>query len=78
MIAETIIFLYSTVIFLFTLYVLSKEDFVLLRKNISEAALFDVFFIVVLVAILFSRIFYVGFQFDVSYLNPVIFFLYLF
>lgn len=75
MVIEGIIILLCFFLFLFTLYVLSREDFVFLRKNISVEEIFDVAFITAVVSLFFSRLFFVLIQFDMSYLNPLIFFL---
>lgn len=54
-----IVFFLLCVITLFILYVLSKNDFVLLRKNISLAKIFDVIIISFLFSFFPSRIFYI-------------------
>ncbi|MCL5438739.1 MAG: prolipoprotein diacylglyceryl transferase [Patescibacteria group bacterium] len=61
------------VIFLFCLYLLTKDDFVILRKNITMEQIFNTSFIAFFVAIFFARIFYVIFAFDEKFLNPLVF-----
>lgn len=75
MVVEAILFPICAVIFLFTLYVLSREDFVFMRKNVSVYDVFDVAVIVSLFALFFARLFYVFFHFSETYLNPLVFFL---
>lgn len=67
--------LIATIIFLFTLFVTSKEDFVFLRKNISLKIIFDIAIIVGIVALLFSRVVYAISHPSLSYLNPLVFFI---
>ena len=61
--------------FLFTIYVLSKEDMVFVRKNVSLEQLFTLSFLSLGVSIFFSRLFFVLFNFKTIYLNPLVFFL---
>ncbi|MCL5432928.1 MAG: prolipoprotein diacylglyceryl transferase [Patescibacteria group bacterium] len=63
----------SFVIFLFCMYLLTKDDFVILRKNITMEQIFNISFIAFFVAIVFSRIFFVVFTFDEKFLNPLVF-----
>lgn len=62
------------VIFLFYLHYAAKEDFVLIRKNISLEQLFDIAFLTGFAALFSARLFYVLFHASVSYLNPLVFF----
>jgi hypothetical protein len=75
MVIESIVIIICFVIFLFSLYLLSREDFVFLRRNISVEEIFDVAFICSIATLFFSRLFYVLFHFDPFYLNPLVFFL---
>lgn len=59
----------------FTLYVLSREDFVFLRKNISVENIFDVAILTAIFSLVFSRLFFVIDNFSFFYLNPLVFFL---
>lgn len=63
-------------VFLFCLFALSKEDYVLLRKNISVEMIFNEALLTVLVGLLFARIFFVGLHFHLFYLNPLAFLLF--
>ncbi len=60
--------------FLFTLYLLAREDYILFRKNVTIEQVFNMAFILLLVSALSSRLFYVLFHFKVGYLNPLVFF----
>jgi len=72
---QGIVILLSFFLFLFTLYVLSREDFVFLRKNISTEEIFNIAFFTAIFTLFFSRLFFVFSNFDLSYLNPFVFFL---
>lgn len=67
---------FCLLIFLFCLYSLSHEDFLLMRKNISTENVFNFAFIIILGSFLFARICYVVFNFKPSFLNPLVFFLF--
>jgi|SRR5581483_3019290 len=71
--AELLVYLFA---YLFCLFVLSKEDFVLFRKNISLERVFNLALLSSLVGLLFARIFYVVFNFAHGFLNPLVFFLF--
>lgn len=63
-------------VFLFCLFVLSNDDFILFRKNISQERIFNIAFITIGLGIFFARLMYVIFNFNSSYLNPLTFFLF--
>lgn len=65
----------ATIIFLFTLFVLSKDDFVLLRKNVSTQTIFDIAFFVGLIGLLCARLVYALSHPSVAYFNPFVFFI---
>lgn len=62
-------------IFLVSLYLLTREDFVFVRRNISVEQIFDTAFLNGIVALLFARIVFVALHFSLAYLNPLVFFL---
>ncbi|HUD44506.1 MAG TPA: hypothetical protein VMR41_03130 [Patescibacteria group bacterium] len=62
------------IFFLFYLYKLGKEDFVLIRKNVALEQLFNITFIATIVSFLVARLCYVLSHFNVTYLNPLKFF----
>ncbi len=68
-------FIISSVIcyifFLFFLYRLGKEDFRLIRKNVALEQLFTITLKATLVGFLISRLVYVLFRFNTTYLNPL-------
>jgi prolipoprotein diacylglyceryltransferase len=70
-----IFFILSFFVFLFCLYKLSKDDIVLIRKNISLDQLFNVVFLISIAGFLSARIFYVLSNPDRGFLNPLVFFL---
>ncbi|HSW97940.1 MAG TPA: prolipoprotein diacylglyceryl transferase family protein [Candidatus Saccharimonadales bacterium] len=68
----------SFFIFLFNLYSLAKDDFILLRKNITLEQVFNYAFINVWVALLSARIFYIFFNPSLRYINPLIFLIFIY
>src|SRR5687767_4688173 len=56
---EIAVFGITFIICLFILYMLSKQDFVLLRQNISLSQIFDALGIAIISAFLFARVLYV-------------------
>ncbi len=63
-------------IFLFSLFALSREDFLLLRKNISLDELFSFTFLIFLISLFCSRLTFVVENFKLNYLHPLIFFIF--
>lgn len=59
------------ILFLFFLYKLGREDFVLIRKDIALEQLFNLTFMTTIVAIFFGRLFYVMFHPSITFLNPL-------
>lgn len=68
----------SFFIFLFGLYQWAKDDFILLRKNISLDQIFNYAFTNVWVMLLFARIFYVFFNPSLRYINPLVFLIFIY
>lgn len=64
----------AIIIFLFSLFVLSKEDFVFLRKNVALATIFDIAFFVGLGGLFLSRFVFALTHFSNAYFNPLVFF----
>ena len=62
-------------VYLFCLYLLSNDDFIFLRKDVSVEKVFNVTLLVCLVSILFSRILYVAMNPNANFLNPLVFLL---
>lgn len=71
-----IILIFSFITSLFSLYILSHEDFVLIRKNISIEKIFNLAFLAFISSLFFSRIFFVVFNFHPKFLNPFTFILF--
>ncbi len=63
------------IVFLFCLFVFSKDDFVLLRRNVTPQTIFDIAFFVGLGGLFFSRLFYALTHFSLNFLNPFVFFI---
>lgn len=68
-----VILILSFFIFLFCLYALCRDDFVLLRKNIALEWLFNQAFLTIAAGLLFSRLTYVFSHFDPQFFNPLVF-----
>lgn len=66
----------SLLTFLFCLYGLSKDDSLLLRKNISLDHIFNLALVEVSAGLFFARLFYVLFNFDPFFLNLLTFLLF--
>jgi prolipoprotein diacylglyceryltransferase len=70
------ILIFSSIIFLFSLYALCKEDFVLFRKNVDVESVFNVAFLTMFIGLFFARLFFVALYFKPLYLNPLAFLLF--
>jgi prolipoprotein diacylglyceryltransferase len=70
---ETITLLICVFVFLFTLYGLSRDDFVLLRKNVSMDEVFNISFLALLSALFVGRLLYVVSHYTPTFLNPLVF-----
>lgn len=64
------------VIFLFTLFVFCRDDFILFRKNVDMEKIFNLTFLVILIGLFFSRFLYVLLYFNPMYLHPLAFLLF--
>ena len=63
-------------IFLFALYLLTRDDFVLIRKDVSLEKVFNMAFATFLASILGARILYVILNPSLDFLNPLVFLLF--
>lgn len=71
----SIILIISTLIIsFFSLYILSKYDFVLIRKNVSVNQIFDLSFISIVIAFITGRLFFIINEARPELLNPIQFF----
>lgn len=68
------ILIIAVIVFLFTLYALSVDDFVFMRRNISLITLFDVMILSGLLGLFFSRLAYASLHPSFAYFNPLVFF----
>lgn len=68
-----ITFLVSFFIFLFCLYLFSRDDFVFLRKNISLEQIFNYAFLGLFFGLFSGRIIYIFLHPSLRYLNPLVF-----
>jgi len=73
---DTVLLLFSLLLFFFSVYIFSREDFLLIRKNVPVEQIFDFSFLGLVFVTLFARITFVLFHFSRIYLNPLIFFLF--
>src|SRR5258706_641346 len=67
--------IFSFILFLFCAYIFSRDDFILLRKNISLEQVFNTIFISLPATFLASRVGYVFLKPSMHFLNPFIFLL---
>lgn len=68
--------IFALVVFLYWVFVLAKDDFILLRKNVTLEQLFNIAFIGFFVGITFARGFYVAEHLSSRYLDPLVLFLF--
>lgn len=73
---EPLVILGSFLVFLFCLFLLSKDDFLFLKRNISLEQVFNTAFLAGIVGLFFARVFYVAFNFAPGFLNPLVFLLF--
>lgn len=71
-----ILLLISFFLFLFSVYILTHDDFVMLRKNVTVEQIFNIAILTGLISLLFARIIFVAFHFNQGFLNPLVFFLF--
>lgn len=71
-----LVLLISFFIFIFFLYFVSHDDFVLLRRDISSDNVFNIAFLLSGVALLSARLFYVIFHPSANFFNPLYFLLF--
>lgn len=71
-----IILIISFIFFLFTLFVFSRDDYVLFRKNVDIEKVFNLAFLVIIAALFFSRLTYAILFFKPVFLNPLAFLLF--
>lgn len=68
-----LVLFFSFFIFLYVLFYLSKDDFIIARKNISVDKIFNIAFFTSVMSLFFARLFYVLFNPSMQFLNPLIF-----
>lgn len=71
---EILLFLITVIICIFVLYVLSKQDFVLLRQNISLSEVFNLAILAALFGFFFARLFFIVTSSRFDLLFPLKFF----
>lgn len=68
-----IVLILCLVLFLFRLYHLAIDDYVLIKKNVNLDDIFNAAFVCSLFALFFARVFYIGSHFSTNFLNPLVF-----
>lgn len=68
--------LVSLFVFLYCIFVFAKDDFILLRKNITLEQLFNISFVIYILGFLFARLVYVLEHISPKYLDPFVLFLF--
>lgn len=63
-------------VMLFVIHSLAIDDFVLLRKHVTMANLFDLAFITFIIGLFSARLIYIIFHFSPGFLNPLVFFIF--
>ncbi|HYM65085.1 MAG TPA: prolipoprotein diacylglyceryl transferase family protein [Candidatus Sulfotelmatobacter sp.] len=67
------VILFCFFIFLYVLYYFAKDDFVIIRKDISLERVFNLAFLTGIIGLLSSRVGFAIFSNNLNYLNPVVF-----
>lgn len=73
---QYIVLLTGFFVFLFTLFAMARDDFVLFRRNVDMEKVFNVAFLALGIGLFSSRLFFVIFNFKPVYLNPLAFLLF--
>ncbi len=76
MIFFVLTFILSFFIFLFCIYILARDELILVRKNITLEILFNFTFYTVIISLFFSRLTFVLLHPSKDYLNPLVFLLF--
>ena len=63
-------------LFLYWVFILGKDDFILLRKNVTLEHLFNLTFLTLIIGLIFARIFYVFENLSPRFLQPLVLFLF--
>lgn len=69
-----LIYFFCFAVFLCCVYLLSKEDYFLQRKDVGMETMYNAAFMVVFTGIFFAKISYIIFNFQPRFLNPSVFF----
>lgn len=67
---------FSLLIFLYCVFIFAKDDFILLRKNITLEQLFNISFVIYMLGFLCARFVYVLEHLSSKYLDPLVLFLF--
>lgn len=70
---ETAGLLLALIVLLFSLYSLTRDDFILLRKNISMDQIFNISLLAIIVGFFSARFLFVAAHFNPEYLSPLVF-----
>lgn len=68
-----IVLFFCFFLFLYVIYELGRDDFVIMRKNIPMEKIFNAAFVVTLLSLISSRLFYVVAHPNSSFINPLVF-----
>ena len=68
-----ILLAFTFLVFLFVFYVLAKDDFIFIRRNITLEQLFDTIFLGLPFILLLSRVTYIALHPKWIYINPLVF-----
>lgn len=71
-----ILLIFSFFLFLFSLYILTHDDFIMLRKNVTVEQIFNIAILTGFISLFFARVLFVVFHFNHGFLNPLVFFLF--
>src|SRR5258706_5468218 len=68
-----IVIIFCFFVFLYVLYYLAKDDFVIIRKDVSLESVFNLAFLAGIVSLVSSRVGFAIFSHNLNYFNPLVF-----
>lgn len=71
---DLLIIVFCFFIFLFFLYYLSRDDFVIVRKDLAVERIFSLAILTGIVSLIFSRLCFAIFSLNLQFFNPLVFF----
>ncbi len=67
-------YIIGIIVFLYSIFVLSRDDYLLIRKNVSQETMFSLSLFCILTSLFIARVVFALERHHVAYLNPLVFF----